>query len=88
MTATHRRRGGAVAGRHVRGSATQDSVVAIKQIGGTIGRISEIATTIAAAIEEQGTATQEISRNVQQAAAGTTRVALDHVPITRDRNMV
>jgi methyl-accepting chemotaxis protein len=56
-------------------SATQDSVVAIKEIGGTIGRISEIATTIASAIEEQGAATQEITRNVQQAAAGTTEVA-------------
>jgi hypothetical protein len=56
-------------------SATQESVVAIKEIGGTIGRISEIATTIAAAIEEQGAATQEITRKVQQAASGTTQVA-------------
>jgi methyl-accepting chemotaxis protein len=56
-------------------SATQDSVGAIKEIGGTIARISEIATTIAAAVEQQGAATQEISRNVQQAATGTTRVA-------------
>jgi methyl-accepting chemotaxis protein len=56
-------------------SATRDSVAAIKEIGGTIGRISEIAATIATAIEEQGTATQVISRNVQQAADGTTRVA-------------
>jgi methyl-accepting chemotaxis protein len=56
-------------------AATQDSVVAIKEIGGTIGRISEIATTIASAVEEQGAATQEITRNVQQAAAGTAKVA-------------
>jgi len=52
-------------------AATQESVGAIKEIGGTIGRISEIATTIAAAVEEQGATTQEISRNVQQAAQGT-----------------
>src|SRR2546428_11794721 len=45
-------------------TATQDSVAAIKTIGGTIGRISEIASTIAAAVEEQGAATQEIARNV------------------------
>jgi methyl-accepting chemotaxis protein len=56
-------------------SATQNSVGAIKEIGSTIGRISEIATAIASAVEEQGAATQEITRNVQQAAAGTTEVA-------------
>jgi methyl-accepting chemotaxis protein len=56
-------------------NATQESVAAIKQIGDTIGRMSEIASTIAAAVEEQGAATQEISRNVQQAAQGTTQVS-------------
>jgi methyl-accepting chemotaxis protein len=55
--------------------ATQDSVVAIKEIGGTIGHISEIASAIAAAVEEQGAATQEIARNVQQAARGTELVS-------------
>ena len=45
-----------------------NSVGAIKEISGTIERLSEIASTIAAAVEEQGAATQEISRNVQQAA--------------------
>jgi methyl-accepting chemotaxis protein len=55
--------------------ATQDSVAAIKEIGGTIGRISEIAGAIAAAVEEQGAATQEIARNVQQAARSTAEVA-------------
>jgi methyl-accepting chemotaxis protein len=55
-------------------SATHDSVMAIKEIGDTIGRMSEIASTIASAVEQQGAATQEISRNVQQAAQGTTKV--------------
>ena len=32
--------------------------------------MSEISSTIAAAVEEQGAATQEISRNIQLAAAG------------------
>jgi methyl-accepting chemotaxis protein len=54
--------------------ATLDSVAAIKEIGGTIGRIASIATTIAAAVEEQGAATQEIARNVHQAAKGTAEV--------------
>ena len=56
-------------------SATQDSVGAIKEIGDTIGRMSEIALTIASVVEEQGAATQEISRSVQQAAHGTTAVS-------------
>jgi methyl-accepting chemotaxis protein len=64
-------------------AATQDSVVAIKEIGGTIGRISEIATTIASAVEEQGAATQEITRNVQQAAEGTTQVANNITDVNR-----
>jgi methyl-accepting chemotaxis protein len=55
--------------------ATQQSVGAIKEIGDTIGRMSEIASTIATAVEEQGAATREISRNVQQAAQGTTQVS-------------
>ena len=55
--------------------ATQKSVGSIEAIGKTIGEISEIATTIATAIEQQGAATQEIARNVQQAAAGTQEVS-------------
>lgn len=63
--------------------ATQDSVNAIKEIGGTINSISEISTTIAAAVEEQGMATREISRNVQQAAQGTTQVSSNIVEVRR-----
>ncbi len=55
--------------------ATQKSVVSIEAIGKTIREISEIATTIASAIEQQGAATKEIARNVQQAAAGTREVS-------------
>jgi methyl-accepting chemotaxis protein len=64
-------------------TATHDSVVAIKEISGTIGRVSEIAAVIAAAIEEQGAATQEIARNVQQAAIGSTQVATSIVDVNR-----
>jgi methyl-accepting chemotaxis protein len=56
-------------------AATQESVGAIKEIGATIGRMSEISSTIAAAVEEQGAATQEISRNIQHAATGTQQVS-------------
>jgi len=54
---------------------TKNAVSAISQIGATIGKISEISTTIASAVEQQGAATQEIARNVQQAAAGTQEVS-------------
>ncbi|MEH2586236.1 methyl-accepting chemotaxis protein [Bradyrhizobium sp. AZCC 1721] len=56
-------------------AATEDSVSAIKEIGATIARISDISTTIAATIEEQGAATAEIARNVSEAAKGTAEVA-------------
>jgi methyl-accepting chemotaxis protein len=64
-------------------SATQVSVTAIKEIGGTIGRISEINGSIAAAVEQQGAATQEISRNVQQAAAAASQVAANIADVNR-----
>jgi methyl-accepting chemotaxis protein len=72
--------GGQIAGMQ---SATRDSVSAIKEISGTIGRISEIAATIAAAVEEQGAATQEIARNIQQASHGTTAVASNIVEVRK-----
>ena len=56
-------------------AATNQAVEAIRSIVGTINRISEVAGTIASAVEEQGAATQEIARNVQQAAAGTQEVS-------------
>ena len=52
-------------------SATIEAVQAIHNSGTTIGSINEIAIVIAAAVEEQRAATQEIARNVQQAAQGT-----------------
>ena len=55
--------------------ASAGSVKAIEAISTTIGRVSEIATTIAAAVEEQGAATREIARNVQEAAVGTNEVS-------------
>jgi len=52
-------------------AATEKSVAAITDISGTISRMSEIATAVAAAVEQQGAATHEIARNIQQAAQGT-----------------
>jgi len=56
-------------------AATREAAASIQAIGVTIVDVSEIAAAIAAAVEEQGAATQEISRNVQEAAKGTVEVA-------------
>ena len=55
--------------------ASTASVEAIQSISATIGVIDEIAASIASAVEEQGAATREIARNVQQAAIGTSEVS-------------
>ena len=65
-------------------AATQESVGAIRLISGTIERLSEISSAIAAAVEEQGAATQEISRNVQQAAQGTHDVSSNITAVQHD----
>jgi methyl-accepting chemotaxis protein len=56
-------------------SSTGNAVAAIERIDATIGRMNEISTSIAAAMEQQGAATQEIARNVQEAARGTSEVS-------------
>jgi methyl-accepting chemotaxis protein len=56
-------------------SSTADGVASIETISEVIRSMDEIASTIAAAVEEQGAATVEIARNVQEAAQGTSDVA-------------
>ncbi|MFY7959690.1 MAG: methyl-accepting chemotaxis protein [Elsteraceae bacterium] len=63
--------------------ATSESVHAIGRISETIREINGIAATIASAVEEQGAATQEIARNVQQAAVGTSEVSTSISGVTR-----
>ena len=55
--------------------ATGESVDAIKAIGLTIERISEITTSISSAVEQQGAATKSIAAGVEAAAGGTLDVA-------------
>jgi methyl-accepting chemotaxis protein len=56
-------------------SATRQSVSSIQDIGTTIASVNEIATAVAAAVEQQGMATSEIARNIQEAARGTQEVS-------------
>jgi len=54
--------------------ATRGSVHSIQGIVARIARVSEAATAIASAVEQQGAATAEIARNVTEAARGTGEV--------------
>nr|WP_315719178.1 MULTISPECIES: methyl-accepting chemotaxis protein [unclassified Bradyrhizobium] len=64
-------------------AAPQESVRAICEISGTIEKLSEISSAIAAAVEGQGAATQEISRNIQQASIGTRQVSSNIAEVQR-----
>lgn len=52
-------------------AATKEAVVSMGDISTIIRQMDEASTAIAAAMEEQGATTQNTSRNVQEAAAGT-----------------
>jgi methyl-accepting chemotaxis protein len=55
-------------------SSTQGAVTAIKVVAQAIGRVDEVVASIAAAVEQQNAATQEIVRNVGEAATGNAEV--------------
>jgi methyl-accepting chemotaxis protein len=53
----------------------QTAVTAIAEIAGIIGKISDISTAIASAVEEQTATTNEIGRSVSEAAKGAGEIA-------------
>jgi methyl-accepting chemotaxis protein len=55
--------------------ATTRTVSSIQEIGASVRELNEVATVIAGATEEQGTVSQEIARNVAEAATGTGEVS-------------
>jgi len=61
---------------------TTSAVTAIRNIGQIIGEINDVTTAVAAAVEQQGTATREIARNVQHAAGGTSQVSSNIVGVS------
>ena len=63
-------------------TTTGGTVKAIEEINNQIARMSQLAGTVAAAVEEQDASTQEISRNVQQAAVGTEEVSSNITGVT------
>ncbi|MBI1207550.1 MAG: HAMP domain-containing protein [Azospirillum sp.] len=58
-------------------SAIGDSATIIDRVGRTVAQIDEIASSIAAAVEEQGAATREIAMNAEAAAQATHSMAGD-----------
>ena len=58
----------------VRG-ATDETVAAMNEIGSIIGRMGEVSTAIAAAVEEQSATTREIASSIQGVAGSTAQAA-------------
>ena len=55
-------------------SGTRDAVASMEDVGKIIAQVEDISSSIAANMDEQGHATQEISGNVREAAAGSMEV--------------
>ncbi len=55
--------------------ATQQAVGAVQEVGQAIGRMNEVASAIAAAVEQQGAATREIAGQVAMVAGQTQEAA-------------
>ncbi|WP_226381644.1 methyl-accepting chemotaxis protein [Falsiroseomonas ponticola] len=64
--------------------ATDQAVGAVRGIADAVGRMEEVTTSIAAAVEQQGAATREIARNAAEAAAGTQDAAADISGLTEE----
>ncbi len=62
---------------------TKTAVDAIADTGAVINKLEETSTSIAAAMDEQGTATQEVARNVTEAASGTREVSSNIAGVTQ-----
>jgi methyl-accepting chemotaxis protein len=62
--------------------AAHKAVEAIHHIGSTIADVNAVATSIASAVEEQGAATREITRNTQEAARRTEKASASIAGVT------
>jgi methyl-accepting chemotaxis protein len=63
-------------------SATGDVVTAIQGIGTTITRISEIATTIACAMQKQEATSRKITNSTHEVASGAQQIAVNIAGVT------
>jgi methyl-accepting chemotaxis protein len=62
-------------------TASRDSVAALKEIRGTIGRLAETAAAIAVAVDQQDGTTHDISRTIKSVAQATSEVASSIVEV-------
>jgi methyl-accepting chemotaxis protein len=71
----------------VRG-ATEETVAAMNEIGGIIGRMGDVSTAISAAVEEQSVTTREIASSIQGVAGSTAQAAqaMGHVVQVADQS--
>lgn len=67
-------------------TATSQAVEAIRSITSTIEEVASIATSIAAAVEQQGAATAEIARSVQQMTSSTQSATINIAEVGRSVN--
>ena len=51
-------------------------------VGAAVNRVDEEVSSIAAAVEQQGAATQEIVRNIHEASEGNNNVALNIIEVS------
>jgi methyl-accepting chemotaxis protein len=65
---------------------TEAAVSAITEISGIIAQINDTQTTIASAVEEQTATTNEMGRNVAEAATGSTEIAQNITGVARTAN--
>ena len=65
-------------------AATGTAIESIMEVGKKIAAFDESSTAIAAAMEQQGAATQEIARNVQEASSGVGEVTERIVEVSAD----
>ncbi len=64
--------------------STKDTVNAVSTMRESIGKMDEIATSIATAVEEQSAATNEIARNVQETSSATQNVTENISKVSKD----
>ncbi|MDR3497512.1 MAG: PAS domain-containing methyl-accepting chemotaxis protein [Ancalomicrobiaceae bacterium] len=69
-------------------NTTTEAVQAIGSISTTIGRINEISSSIATAVEEQSSVTRDMSGNMQSAAQGVETVTQGMTEIARSAELV
>ncbi|CAN5456995.1 methyl-accepting chemotaxis protein [soil metagenome] len=69
-------------------AATQASVAAVANVGKQIKEIDEVAGAVAAAMEQQGSATREIALNVSESAGAVRQVSAKIANVHRDADRV